>query len=128
MKRDAVAILMRSAGQLMWPEKYDCVRKNNRHQLHNDLIGRRTWDGTKRMSCLLESPLLHNLVIFFGSLMVIIPNWQRNSVQYHHVLMSSKDTTVLKATSGRDQTSTEATLLGCHRNYLAYFNRCVCVC
>ena len=38
VKLDARAILMKSAGQLMWPEKYDCSRKNNRHQLHNDLI------------------------------------------------------------------------------------------
>ena len=36
---DAFTVLMRAAGRLMWPDKYDVgARKNNRHKLHNDLI------------------------------------------------------------------------------------------
>lgn len=38
VQRDAAAVLMKSAGQLMWPDQYNCSRKNNRHRLHNDLI------------------------------------------------------------------------------------------
>ena len=37
-QQNASAVLMRNAGQLMWPDKYDNSRKTNQHQLHNDLI------------------------------------------------------------------------------------------
>lgn len=36
---DAFTVLMRAAGRLKWPDKYDVgACKNNRHKLHNDLI------------------------------------------------------------------------------------------
>ena len=36
--RNAFAILMKEAGRLQWPEKYNVTQKNNRQKLHNDLI------------------------------------------------------------------------------------------
>ena len=37
-QQNALEVVMRNAGQLMWPDKYDNSRKTQRHQLHNDLI------------------------------------------------------------------------------------------
>jgi len=36
--KNALNILMSEAGQLVWPEKYKIVRKNNQQKLHNDII------------------------------------------------------------------------------------------
>ena len=36
--KNAFVILVSEAGRLIWPEKYEIARKNNRQKLHNDLI------------------------------------------------------------------------------------------
>ena len=36
--RNAFSILMSEAGRLVWPEKYEIARKNNRQKLYNDFI------------------------------------------------------------------------------------------
>ena len=36
--RNAFSILMSEAGRLVWPEKYELARKNNRQKLYNDFI------------------------------------------------------------------------------------------
>ena len=38
MSRNALDVLINEPGQLMWPDTYDLARKNNCHQLHNDII------------------------------------------------------------------------------------------
>ena len=81
--KNAYDILMYEAGRLVWPEKYEIVRKNNRQKLHNDVIEllqekNMRWTKQNVLSkgrpFVLQHHLYCNLLIFFGSWMVIMKN------------------------------------------------------
>ena len=68
--KNALVILMSEAGRLIWPEKYEISRKNNRQKLHNDLIGllqKKNMSGQSKMFYPREDHLYCNLLIFFGN-------------------------------------------------------------